>query len=58
VKRAHELIYTAERQASHNVGLAGLRLKPGSSHYKPTFNSILYSNLAYTALLFLLLLIL
>jgi hypothetical protein len=31
VKRARELIYTAERQASHDVGLAGLRLKPGSS---------------------------
>jgi hypothetical protein len=31
VKRAHELIYTAERQASRDVGLAGLRLKPGSS---------------------------
>jgi hypothetical protein len=33
VKRAHELIYTAERQASRDVGLAGLRLKPGSSQY-------------------------
>jgi hypothetical protein len=32
VKRARELIYTAERQASRDVGLAGLRLKPGSSH--------------------------
>jgi hypothetical protein len=32
VKRACELIYTAERQASRDVGLAGLRLKPGSSH--------------------------
>jgi hypothetical protein len=31
VKRACELIYTAERQASRDVGLAGLRLKPGSS---------------------------
>jgi hypothetical protein len=31
VKRARELIYTAERQASRDVGLAGLRLKPGSS---------------------------
>jgi hypothetical protein len=35
VKRARELIYTAERQASYNVGLAGLRLKPGSSHHSP-----------------------
>jgi hypothetical protein len=33
VKRARELIYTAERQVSRDVGLAGLRLKPGSSHY-------------------------
>jgi hypothetical protein len=33
VKRARELIYTAERQASRDVGLAGLRLKPGSSQY-------------------------
>jgi hypothetical protein len=32
VKRARELIYTAERQASRDVSLAGLRLKPGSSH--------------------------
>jgi hypothetical protein len=31
VKRACKLIYTAERQASRDVGLAGLRLKPGSS---------------------------
>jgi hypothetical protein len=31
VKRARELIYTAERQASRDVGLAGLRLKPGLS---------------------------
>jgi hypothetical protein len=35
VKRAHELIYTAERQASRDVGLAGLRLKPSSSHHPP-----------------------
>jgi hypothetical protein len=33
VKRARELIYTAERQASRDVGLAGLRLKPGLSYY-------------------------
>jgi hypothetical protein len=32
VKRARELRYTAERQASRDVSLAGLRLKPGSSH--------------------------
>jgi hypothetical protein len=31
VKRARELIYTTERQASRDVSLAGLRLKPGSS---------------------------
>jgi hypothetical protein len=35
VKRARELIYTAERQASRDVSLAGLRPKPGSSHYPP-----------------------
>jgi hypothetical protein len=29
VKRARELIYTAKRQESRDVGLAGLRLKPG-----------------------------
>jgi hypothetical protein len=33
VKRARELIYTAERQALHNVSLAGLRLKPGLLYY-------------------------
>jgi hypothetical protein len=38
VKRARELIYTAERQASRDVGLAGLRLKPGSSQYKYGFS--------------------
>jgi hypothetical protein len=39
VKRACELIYTAERQASRDVGLAGLRLKPGSSHKALVINS-------------------
>jgi hypothetical protein len=33
VKRARELIYTAERQALCDVGLASLRLKPGLLHY-------------------------
>jgi hypothetical protein len=33
VKRARELIYTAERQASREVSLVGLRLKPGSLYY-------------------------
>jgi hypothetical protein len=33
VKKARELIYTTERQASRDVGLAGLRLKPGLLHY-------------------------
>jgi hypothetical protein len=37
VKRARELIYTAERQASRDVVLAGLRLKPGSSHISIKF---------------------
>jgi hypothetical protein len=40
VKRACELIYTAERQALHDVGLAGLRLKPGSSHI--AYNYIMF----------------
>jgi hypothetical protein len=35
VKRARELIYTAERQASCDVSLTGLRPKPGSSHHLP-----------------------
>jgi hypothetical protein len=38
VKRARELIYTAERQASRDVGLAGLRLKPGSSQQRGSTN--------------------
>jgi hypothetical protein len=40
VKRAHKLIYTAERQASRDVGLAGLRLKPGSSQKTVRLNTI------------------
>jgi hypothetical protein len=39
VKRSRELIYTAERQASRDVSLAGLRLKPGSSQ-KPELSLI------------------
>jgi hypothetical protein len=35
VKRARELIYTAERQASRDISLAGLRLKPGLLYYPP-----------------------
>jgi hypothetical protein len=35
VKRARELIYTAERQASRDISLAGLRLKPGLLHHPP-----------------------
>jgi hypothetical protein len=47
VKRARELIYTAERQASRDVSLAGLRPEPGSSQPKSGLNatnslSILY----------------
>jgi hypothetical protein len=34
VKRARELIYTAEHQAPRDVSLAGLRPKPGSSQTK------------------------
>jgi hypothetical protein len=33
VKKARELIYTAERQVSRDVDLAGLRLKPGLLYY-------------------------
>jgi hypothetical protein len=33
VKRAHELIYIAERQASRDISLIGLRLKPGLLHH-------------------------
>jgi hypothetical protein len=40
VKKAHELIYTAERQALRDVSLAGLRLKPGSSHIELLNNHI------------------
>jgi hypothetical protein len=36
VKRARELIYTTERQASRDVTLAGLRPEPGSSQFPPT----------------------
>jgi hypothetical protein len=36
VKRTRELIYTAERQASRDVSLAGLRPKPGSSYHPPS----------------------
>jgi hypothetical protein len=43
VKRARELIYTAERQASRDVSLAGLRPKPGSSHVRE-FVTILTAN--------------
>jgi hypothetical protein len=33
VKRARKLIYTAECQASYDIGLIGLRLKPGLLYY-------------------------
>jgi hypothetical protein len=45
VKRARELIYTAERQASHNVGLAGLRLKPGLLYYLPPPKKLVFERL-------------
>jgi hypothetical protein len=41
VKRARELIYTAERQASRDVSLAGLRLKPGSSQEPVTKKTLI-----------------
>jgi hypothetical protein len=40
VKRARELIYTAERQAPRDVSLAGLRPKPGSSHHPPPLKKL------------------
>jgi hypothetical protein len=45
VKKARELIYTAERQASHEVGLASLRLKPGLSHYPPLLKKLVLERL-------------
>jgi hypothetical protein len=51
VKRARELIYTAERQASRDLGLQGLRLKPGSSQ-KPYLNSyIIIIRACYTIII-------
>jgi hypothetical protein len=45
VKRARELIYTAERQASRDVGLAGLRLKPGSLYHPPPPKKLVFKRL-------------
>jgi hypothetical protein len=45
VKKARELIYTAERQASRDIGLAGLRLKPGSSHHPPPPKKLVFKRL-------------
>jgi hypothetical protein len=52
VKRARELIYTAERQALRDVGLAGLRLKPGSSHYLSSPKKLVLKRLRASLLLF------
>jgi hypothetical protein len=45
VKRARELIYTAKRQVSRDVGLAGLRLKPGLSHYLSSLKKLVLKRL-------------
>jgi hypothetical protein len=45
VKRARELIYTAERQALCDVGLAGLRLKPGLLYYSPPPKKLVFKRL-------------
>jgi hypothetical protein len=52
VKRARELIYTAERQASRGVGLAGLRLKPGLSYYPSSLKKLVLKRLRTGLLLF------
>jgi hypothetical protein len=45
VKRARELIYTAERQALRDVGLAGLRLKPGLLYYSSSPKKLVFKRL-------------
>jgi hypothetical protein len=45
VKRARELIYTAECQASRDVSFAGLRLKPGLSHHLPPPKKLVFKRL-------------
>jgi hypothetical protein len=52
VKRARELIYTAERQASRDIGLAGLRLKPGLSHHPSPPKKLVLEQLRTGLLLF------
>jgi hypothetical protein len=52
VKRARELIYTAERQASRDIGLAGLRLKPGLLYYLPSPKKLVFKRLRAGLLLF------
>jgi hypothetical protein len=52
VKRARELIYTAERQASRDVGLVGLRLKPGLLYYSPSPKKLVLERLRAGLLLF------
>jgi hypothetical protein len=52
VKRARELIYTAKRQASRDVGLTSLRLKPGSSHHPPPPKKLVLKRLRTSLSLF------
>jgi hypothetical protein len=52
VKKARELIYTAERQALRDVGLAGLRLKPGLLHYSLSLKKLVLKRLRAGLLLF------
>jgi hypothetical protein len=52
VKRACELIYTAERQALCDISFAGLRLKSGLSHYSPSLKKLVLKRARAGLLLF------
>jgi hypothetical protein len=52
VKRARELIYTAERQASRNISLIGLRLKPGLLYHLFPLKKLVLKRLRTGLLLF------
>jgi hypothetical protein len=45
VKRAYKLIYTAERQASRDIGLTGLKLKPGLLYHPPPPKKLVFKQL-------------
>jgi hypothetical protein len=52
VKKACELIYKAERQVLCDVGLVGLRLKPGLLHYLSPPKKLVLKRLRAGLLLF------